>query len=167
MPKKLPTEKVPNPGTLPDEDIEASDLPKEEVISEPQPSEEISSKPIPPAENMQNMFTCDGVTIEIKATRMFYQRNGVAGFYRVLKSMPLPYIFQLPDDYFDEKRTPTKCLMDWVTCVVDDAAFTKKHFDNMTSADIYNLLDIFCRLNKIDEMEEQVKNRMATAATMG
>lgn len=168
MAKKLPTTKQPDPGELPSEVLaESEPLPAEKVEEvSALPNEGIENKPAPPVGNTENLFTCDGVTIEIKPTRLYYQRNGVAGFYRALKSMPLPYIFQLPDDFFDAKRTPTKCLMDWVTCVVDNPEFTKKHFDNMTSQDIYTLLEMFCRLNSIDEMEEQVKNRAATA-TMG
>lgn len=157
MPRtKLPTATLPEAPELPTEEVEAV---------EALPAEDIEKKDLPPEYNVDNSITIDGERIEIKATKLQYQRSGVAGFYKVLKSMPLIYIFQLPDDYFDAKRTPTKCLMDWVSAVVDDPAFTKKHFDNMTSEDIYRLLDIFLRLNKIDEMEEQVKNRLAATTT--
>lgn len=158
MSMRLPSTKQPDPGALPDESI---------VEETALPGESVESPPLPPANNPDNMFVCDGVEMEIKPTRLYYQRNGVAAFYRVLKTFPLPYIFQLPDDYFDAKRTPTKCLMDWVSAVVDNPDFTKKHFDNMTSADIYRLLELFLRLNKIEEMEQQVKNLEATAGTKG
>lgn len=157
MPRsKLPTATVPKPPELPGVEIEAN----EEL-----PSEEIHVDELPPVHDTENCICIDGEYKEIRATKMQYQRSGVAGFYKVLKSMPLIYLFQLPDDYFDPKRTPTKCLMDWVSAVVDDPAYTKAHFDNMTSEDIYRLLDIFLRLNKIDEMEEVVKNRVAAATT--
>ena len=158
MPLRLPSTKVPDPGALPNEDV---------VEQAALPEEQVESPPLPPAKNQENIFTCDGVTMEIKPTRLYYQRNGVAAFYRVLQTFPLPYIFQLPDDYFDAKRTPTKCLMDWVTAVVDDPDFTKKHFDKMTSEDVYRLLEMFLRLNKIEEMEQHIKNLEATAGTKG
>ena len=140
-------------------------LPGTEIENEALPTEEVTTPALPPEYNAENCICIDGDIKEIRATKLQYQRNGVAGFYKVLKSMPLVYLFQLPDDYFDEKRTPTKCLMDWVTAVVDDPAYTKAHFDNMTSEDIYRMLDIFLRLNKIDEMEEAIKNRVAAATT--
>lgn len=168
MPKKaLPSTTQPKPPALPTSDVETPDVLPEAAIAEPEvlPTAVVQQpEELPKKMGEENDITIGGETIRIKATRLYYQRNGTAGFYRVLQQMPLIYIFNCPDDFFDPKRTPTKCLMDWVTAVTDNPDFTKKHFDDMTSEDIYHLLDLFLRLNKLEEMEEAaLKNRQATA----
>ena len=46
----------------------------------------------------------------------------------------------------------------------DDGRLVKTHYDNMTAEDIEKILEIFGRVNHIDEKEEAArKNRLAQA----
>ncbi len=146
---------------LPPVTIDTPPLPDAAIEREALPEEQIKRDALPPEYNPENCIEVNGERIEIHPTKLKYQRDGTAGFYKALQIMPLIYIFQQDDKYFDEKRTPTKCVMDWVTAATDNPDWVKRNFDDIDTETFDRLYSIFMRLNKFDEKEEEIKNRMA------
>jgi hypothetical protein len=50
--------------------------------------------------------------------------------------------------------------MDWLIAVTDDPELVQTHYDEMDTELIERLLDIFRRVNRIDEKEARQKNLM-------
>ena len=155
---------------VPTKAVDEREVPEAAVEEQELPAEDITAQELPPTRlHPENWVTLDGVEMEIKPTRMYYQYNKCAGFYttigRVLDAGQFMMLFNLPDDYFgdaSDNRSPLKRLMDWITAVVDDEKFTKKHFDNLTIEDISKLYEIFMRVNDMDKSDDS-KNQQAAA----
>lgn len=96
---------------------------------------------------------------EIKSTKIKYQRNGATLASRILERFALPDVLSVGAGTFDPERDGDQIVFDFLVAVFDDVEFVKKHYDDMTAADIDKILEIFCRLNGITEREE--KNRVA------
>lgn len=135
-------------------------LPKE-AEPKPLPQEGMTEKELPMKGNPENCVTIAGEVIEIKPTKLKYQRNKSAAFYRALAIYPLPDIFAMDKGVLDENKDGDKLVYDWCVAVLDDYQFVHDHFDDMDYEVINRMLEIFKRLNGIDEKEEQAKNRMA------
>ena len=104
-----------------------------------------------------------GKQIEIKPMKLIYQRNRTAVFYHVLDSYPLPDILAM-DNPFQDGRDGDKALFDWLVAATDDEELITEHYNEIDSGTIYKILEIFRRVNKIDEMEERAKNVEAPRA---
>lgn len=125
------------------------------------PEQTDKTKELPPVVNPENVVTIGEESIEIKPTKLKYQRNRTAAFQRVLELYPLPDILAMDKGYIDSARDGDKCVFDWCCAVTDNSGFVTRHYDEMDTSVIERLLKIFKRLNAINEKEENAKNREA------
>ena len=145
---------------LEQEKVEAPDL-SQKTKMVPEPSK---PKELPPVGNPENTIVVGGKLIEIKPTKLKYHRNRTAVFYRALELYPLPDILAMGLDpktglsAFGDERDGDKALCDWLVAVFDDEDLVRENIDEFDSGMIYKILAIFRRVNKIDEMEEKLKN---------
>ena len=51
-----------------------------------------------------------------------------------------------------------KAVMDWLIAVFDDEALVLENYDSMDTGTVEQLLEIFRRVNRIDEKEQKQKN---------
>ena len=135
-------------------------VPEETKTEIPVPEYEPIQLEQPKPGHVENMVLFGDEEIEIKPTKLKYQRDKTAAFYRVLKTMPLVDIFALKDGILDKERTNDKMLFDWLVAVTDNSSLVARNYDRLDTETIEKLLDIFCRVNRIDEKEER-KNREA------
>lgn len=133
-------------------------LPKVETQDIPVVYEEAQASPMPPVGNPENIVTIGGKQIEIKPTKVRYQRDRSAMFYKALDLYPLADILSTDAGVFDEVRSGDKCVMDWLIAVTDDPKLIVDNYNDMDTSVIENLLVIFKRLNHIDEKEQKAKN---------
>lgn len=117
--------------------------------------------PPPPIGEQTNIVDFAGEKIELKPTKLKYQRDRTAAFYRILQQMPLVDILALQDGILDPERSSDKMLFDWLIAVTDDAKLVTENYDDIDSGTIEEMLKIFLRLNHIEEKER--KNRQAQA----
>ena len=139
--------------------------PVPEANTEEKPVPEYTEKESPPPKpgHPENIVHFGNDEIEIKATKLKYQRDRTAAFYRILQQMPLVDILALQDGILDQERSSDKMLFDWLVAVTDDSRLVARNYDKLDSDVIEKMLHIFCRLNFIDEREER-KNRVAQVA---
>lgn len=136
-------------------------VPKETVIEKNIPQEKELNR-APPAEvNPENCVTINGETIEIKPTKIKYQRNRTTAAYRILEIYPLADVLAWDKGYVDPERDGDQVVFDFLVAVFDNAKLVSRIYDSMTTEDVERILKIFKRLNKIDEKEEAAKNRAA------
>lgn len=144
MPRKIPqfTEK---------------EVPVPEVTGTIKATPEVSNKttPPPPIGEQENIIDFAGEKIEIKPTKLKYQRDRTAAFYRILQQMPLVDILALQDGILDPERSSDKMLFDWLIAVTDNPTLVARHYDDVNSDTVERMLAIFLRLNHIDEKERK------------
>ena len=137
-----PEKKMPDTGmeekSIPDVKMETKELP---VIGKP-----------------ENTVTIGGELIEIKPTKLKYQRNKTALFYKVFDMLPLTDILAMDAGAFGDDRDGDKCVMDFLIAVTDNEKLIADHYDEMDTDTVYKILAIFRRINKIDEKEANAKN---------
>ena len=153
---------------IPAEAQEAKEVPaaEQEVVKTPDGTQEVV--PVPPAMKMvtelpkvgtpENTVIIGGKLIEIKPTKLKYQRNRTAVFYHRLELYPLTDILAMGKNSFGDGLDGDKKLYDWLVAVTDDEELIREHYDEIDSGTIYQLVEIFRRVNKITEMEEKLKN---------
>ena len=129
------------------------------------PSAEMKKKEKPVLGIPENILTICGTQIEIKPTKLKYERNRTAAFYRMMDMYPLADILAMDTVIAGDDRDGDKCVMDWLIAVFDDEQFVLDHYDDMTVEDIEKALAIFRRINKIDEKEQKRKNLMTDKTT--
>lgn len=122
------------------------------------PDAEIKTKELPQTGNPDNTVIIGGQVIEIKPTKLKYQRNRTAAFYRVLEIYPLTDILAMEAESFGDDRDGDKATMDWLIAATDNEQLIVDHYDEMDTETIEKILSIFKRVNKITEKEEKVKN---------
>lgn len=126
--------------------------------------EKSKAKELPPIGNPENTIVINGQIVEIKPTKLKYHRNRTAVFYRALELYPLPDILAMglnPEtglSAFGDDRDGDKALCDWLVAVFDDEDLVRENIDEFDSEMIYKILAIFRRVNKIDVVEEKLKN---------
>ena len=148
------------PGPSP----EAVAPPKPTGKKKPLPKPKTEVPPVPKVEKPENCVTINGVQVEIKPTKFKYFRNRTASIYTVLKIVPINEFLTYQRGTFDEARDSDQILFDFLVAVFDDAQFVKLNYDNLTADDFERILEIFGRINHIDEKEERArKNREAQA----
>ena len=106
----------------------------------------------------ENSVVIGGKLIEIKPTKLCYQRNRTAAFYRMLEMYPLTDILAMEAGSFGDSRDGDKAVMDWLIAVTDDEQLILENYDSMDTGLIEQLLEIFRRVNRIDEKEQKQKN---------
>lgn len=134
---------------------------KQEVPELEQESVEVPEasqiRELPPVGSPENTIIVGGELIEIKPMKLKYQRNRTAAFYHVIELYPLPDILAMTAKQLGG-RDGDKALCDWLVAVTDNEDFVRRHLDEFTTDIVYRMLSIFRRINKIDEMEEKLKN---------
>ncbi len=156
VPKKTALDK-----NLPEETKLNKEMPEGKVLNKEMPEGKALDKPMPPEVNPDNVVVIGGKEIEIKSTKIKYQRNGTATAYRILDLYPLPDILSMDAGVLDAKRDGDQIVFDFLVAVFDDSKLVARYYDTMTADDIDRCVKIFKRLNHIDEKEEAAKNRQA------
>lgn len=137
---------------------ETVELPDSEQEVKPVPEEGPAERELPLVTNGENMITIGDTTIEIKPTKLKYQRNRTAVFYHILELYPLSDILAMGTKSFGDGLDGDKKLYDWLVAVTDNEELIRKNYDEIDSETIYKMLEIFRRVNKISELEEKQKN---------
>lgn len=131
------------------------------------PAVTTKKKEAPPKGHLENMIMFGDRMIEIKETRVRYQRDRTAAFYRILELYPLVDIFGMAAGSFGDDRDGDKAVFDWLIAVTDDPQMVEENYDKLDTGTIEKLLGIFRRVNKIDEKEEKLKNVTTPGAKKG
>lgn len=77
------------------------------------PQETKELKPMPAVGIAENMVRIGDEMIEIKPTKLRYQRDMTANFYKALEMYPLPEILSWDENVIGDGRTGDKAVMDW------------------------------------------------------
>jgi len=112
-------------------------------------------KDLPQIGSPENTIVIGDRLIEIKPTKLRYQRNRTAAFYKMLELYPLADILAMEAGTFGDDD---KAVMDWLIAVFDDEALVLENYDAMDTGTVEQLLEIFRRVNRIDEKEQKQKN---------
>ena len=149
---------------LPPVDQEQKELPSAEQEIKDLPDAKQSKKAMPELKNPENSIKIGDTLVEIKPTKLKYQRNRTASFYKILELYPLTEVLAMQEGTFGDERDGDKAVMDWLIAVFDDEKLVMENYDEMDTGMIEKLLIIFKRVNQIDEKEEKLKN-LARAGT--
>ena len=122
------------------------------------PAPEQADKGLPQIGSPENSVQIGDQLIEIKPTKLKYQRNRTAAFYRMLELYPLADILAMEAGAFGDDRDGDKALMDWLIAVTDDEQLILDHYNELDTGMIEQLLQIFRRVNRMDEKEQKQKN---------
>lgn len=126
--------------------------------SKPLPSMEQTEKGLPQIGSPENSILIGDTLVEVKPTKLKYQRNRTAAFYKMLEVYPLADILAMEAGAFGDDRDGDKALMDWLVAVLDDEKLVTENYDRLDTGVIEQLLAIFRRVNRIDEKEQKLKN---------
>ena len=126
--------------------------------NKPLPAPEQTDKGPPQIGSPENSVRIGDQLIEIKPTKLKYQRNRTAAFYRMLELYPLADILAMEAGAFGDDRDGDKALMDWLIAVTDDEQLILDHYNELDTGVIEQLLQIFRRVNRMDEKEQKQKN---------
>ena len=143
---------------LPDKEQEMKVTPDAGQVIKPTPEAAPGTKELPKVGNPENTVIIGGKLIEIKPTKLKYQRNRTAVFYHILEMYPLSDILAMGPQSFGDGLDGDKKLYDWLVAVTDDEDLIREFYDEIDSDTIYRMLEIFKRVNKISEREEKLKN---------
>lgn len=126
--------------------------------SKPVPKGKQSTRTLPQTGNPENTITLGDILIEIKPTKLLYQRSRTASFYKLLDIYPVADILAMEAGTFGDDRDGDKALFDWLVAVTDNEELIRAHYDEMDTELIERILAIFKRVNRIDEKEAHQKN---------
>ena len=144
---------------IPDTKQEIKDVPETTATeAAPIPGTEVETRELPAVGTPENTVIIGGKLIEIKPTKLLYQRNRTAVFYHILEMYPLPDILAMDGKSFGDGLDGDKKLCDWLIAVTDDEELIRENYDSIDSGTIYRMLEIYKRVNKIAELEEKLKN---------
>ena len=143
---------------LPSTEQENKELPEGGMEQKKIPNTKMKTKSLPMVGNPENTVMIGGEPIEIKATKLKYQRNRTATFYRILDLYPLTDVLSMEAGQFGDERDGDKAVMDWLIAATDNEKLITDNYDDMDTETIEKILTIFKRVNRIDEKEEKQKN---------
>ena len=152
------------PTVIPKYDDTPKPTPEVTETDKPVPEYKREKKKLPPVEHVENTVQFGSQLIEIKPTRLKYQRDRTAAFYRMLDAYNLVDILALRDGTLDPERSSDKMLFDWLIAVTDDPELVRNEYDDVTSETVYQCLQLFKKLNRIKDEDEkkdqaQMENR--------
>lgn len=78
-------------------------------------------------------------------------------FYHAIETYPIADIPMIGKGIADPNRNGDKCLTDWLVAVTDNPDFVAEHINDFDGETIWQMLQIFKRLNHITEKEEALK----------
>lgn len=140
------------------------EIPDEILKVKPQPKAKKLDKELPNIEREENCIMLGERKVEIKPTKLKYFRNRTASIYSALKLIPLNEFLAYEKGTFDAERDSDQILFDFLIAVFDNGPLVKACYDDMTADDIEKILEIFGRINHIEDKEEAArKNREAQA----
>ena len=134
------------------------DTPSPDMVNKPQPDTKMNEKDLPIVGNPENTVMIGGKPIEIKPTKLKYQRNRTATFYRLLELYPLMDIMAMESGSFGDERDGDKAVMDWLIAATDDEELILSNYDDMDTGTIEKILAIFKRVNRVEEKDAKLKN---------
>ena len=142
------------------------EIPEAGMENKPSPKKDITQKESPKILRPENVITIAGRDIEIKSTEIGYFRNNVANFYMMIDTYPISMLLMQREGFLGQEdgRNGDKALMDWMGAVVNDPEFIHDHYNEIDVDTIYRMLEIFKRVNHLDEMEARIKNAMSQGA---
>ena len=158
---------APRKKVMPDGDVKEKEIPGSEQAEREMPDPEIKVKDLPQVGNPENTVIIGGELIEIKPTKLIYQRNRTAVFYHALELYPLPDLLAMDpgkNDMFGDGRDGDKALLDWLVAATDREELMREHYNEIDTDTVYRILEIFRRVNKIDEREAKLKNALTPGA---
>jgi len=159
---------APRKKATPDGEINIKETPDSDVKVKDVPEAEVKIREMPQVGNPENTVIIGGELIEIKPTKLIYQRNRTAVFYHALELYPLPDLLAMEtskqQDIFGDGRDGDKALLDWLVAVTDNEELVREHYNEIDTDMVYRLLEIFRRVNKIDEREAKLKNALTPGA---
>lgn len=138
--------------------VKAKELPETGMELKDLPESGMAEKELPKNGKEENIVVFGDEAVEIKPTKLLYMRNRTAEFYRILDTYPLPDILSTEKGMFGDNRDGDKCVLDWLIAVTDDEKLVRRHYNEIDAGTIDRLLEIFKRLNKIQEKEDKLKN---------
>lgn len=147
-----------NAKKLPDTEMKEKDIPTSEMKDRVTPAVGMKDKEVPKAGDRKNFVVIGGEEIEIKPTKLKYQRNRTAAFYRLLDLYPLIDILAMDENSFGDGRDGDKALMDWLIAATDNEELIVNNYDSIDTETVEKILEIFKRLNRVAEKEEKLKN---------
>lgn len=162
--KKIP-EAEQTTKQIPSAEQQTKEIPsaQQQVKPIPEPTKEF--KELPKVGNPENTVIIGGKLIQIKATKLKYQRNRTAQFYRILDLYPLGDVLAMGAGQFGDDRDGDKAVMDWLIAVTDDEQLIVDNYDDMDTTVIEKLVQIYKRVNKVTQKESKLKNMMRTQET--
>lgn len=137
--------------------METKEIPAAEQAKKPLPKKTPAKEKKPETGIVENKVVIGGETVEIKPTKLKYHRNRTAVFYRMLEVYALPDLLAM-DINLGDGRDSDKALMDWLIAVTDDEDLILRHYDEIDSETVEKMMEIFKRVNHIDEKDEKRKN---------
>ena len=143
---------------MPAPEQEKKETPDIAPDAKPVPEVDVKIKELPEVGTPENTVIIGGKLIEIKPTKLKYQRNRTAVFYHILELYPLSDILAMGPKSFGDGLDGDKKLYDWLVAVTDNEELIRENYDDIDSEIIYRMLEIFRRVNKISEMEAKLKN---------
>lgn len=125
------------------------------------PETTAENKELPIVGAPENTVKIGEKLIEIKSTKLKYQRNKTALFYKALGMFPIADIMGMEAGTFGDERDGDQCIFEFLIAATDDEALIRENYDEMDTETIERILSIFRRVNKIDEKEAKQKNAAA------
>ena len=137
------------------------EMPSAEQEHKKTPKYSKEKKESPKTGHQENMVSIGGVTIEIKPTKFIYERNRTATFYKILELYPVGEIFHMTPEQIGDGRDGDKAVFDWLIAVTDNEELIKQKYDEIDQTTVDKQVEIYKRVNRIQEKEERLKNLMA------
>jgi len=145
---------------VPSKRVEKLDVPTAESSVKEIPSIDMQKRSAPIMGNPENSVMIGNRLIEIKPTKLKYQRNGMASFYRMLEMYPLADLLLYSEEVFGNGKDGDKAVFDFLIAATDDPDLISENYDDLDTGVVEKILLIFRRVNKIDEKEEKQKKTM-------
>lgn len=148
----------------PTSSVEQKEIPEADIEEMEAPKHDPSMPEMPDVGNPENKVLFGEEMIEIKPMKLIYQRNRTAVFYHALEIYPLPDILAMSVNPktgvspFGDKRDGDQALFEWLVAATDNEELVKKYYNYIDSDTVYQILEIFKRVNRIDEREKKIKN---------
>ena len=145
---------------IPSKRIQKLDIPTTESTTKEIPSIDMQKRSAPSMGNPENSVMIGNRLVEIKPTKLKYQRNGMASFYRMLEMYPLADLLLYSEEIFGNGKDGDKAVFDFLIAATDEPELIAECYDELDTGTVEKILLIFRRVNKIDEKEEKQKKTM-------
>lgn len=143
---------------FPTAEQEMKAIPLVEIKNKELPISNVKEKKLPIVGVPENTVMIGDMPVEVKPTKVKYQRNRTATFYRLQDIYPLMDIMAMDAGSFGDDRDGDKAVMDWLIAALDDEKLVLENYDDMDTGTIEKILSIFKRVNKIEEKDDKLKN---------